>query len=823
MAKKIAQIDGLKNVLPVIEKKSGDVVEFEYYNPNNESNRNPIIDHNTVCFVKATSDDIERKILINGVFYPINENDKYIIHQKDVYNLSVIGGGSGSEGGSGGEGSTCNCGYRTVQTSSELNSIDSCEVGTVVYVIDEDKFYKYDGTDFSVIDLGGTHMLPAEVYATISIEGGVPSITSTYGFDDIKTPGVYFLGAGYNQSPGTLYVISTTSENDYVVQSYTNLVAYSNYTFSRQYTGSSWSEWICSYNGNEYTGGTNIDITDNVISAKGYVFDKLSISFAEGSSTTASGYTSHAEGFQTTASGAISHAEGSDTIASGAVSHAEGNGTVATNTAEHAEGKYNVSNKTVLNNGHEYIDLVLPSGLLWATQNVGAETPQDSGLYFDWGNVDGHAVDESGNVEDGYPFDETTYAETPGGQFTGSTLDAEHDAAKANMGGCWRMPTTTEIDELVENTDHYYIDVDGNIVAGPFDYGTNIEDKGLDGSTLRSICFVKKGDPFDYNNRSNFIEFPFAGDCVDSLLGSEGSVGNVWSSSVFEHGTDYARYLGFFSAGSLRGDISRSRYVGQSVRGVISKESVVETISSIGIGTSETDRKNAFEVTQNGDIYIYGIGDYNGKYLENVGSVQAVISNLQESMGGVVENQITYSGSNNINISNGTISALGYSFDNILNKMNIVDAEVRGSLVVDQEFISNGFSTFCNNIVLKGSNDTTSATINAYNGNITTIGTISAANGFYETSDIRKKNVIDELPLDKAYELINNCQSIIYTLKDNTDKQQIGLIAQEVREFFPEIVEEDKDGYLSLDYSRLTVVLLRVLKDLIDRVSKLEK
>ena len=38
--------------------------------------------------------------------------------------------------------------------------------------------------------------------------------------------------------------------------------------------------------------------------------------------------------------------------------------------------------------------------------------------------------------------------------------------------------------------------------------------------------------------------------------------------------------------------------------------------------------------------------------------------------------------------------------------------------------------------------------------------TMYAENGFYETSDIRKKNVIDELPLDKAYELINNCQSI---------------------------------------------------------------
>ena len=100
--------------------------------------------------------------------------------------------------------------------------------------------------------------------------------------------------------------------------------------------------------------------------------------------------------------------------------------------------------------------------------------------------------------------------------------------------------------------------------------------------------------------------------------------------------------------------------------------------------------------------------------------------------------------------------------------------------------------------------------------------TMYAENGFYETSDIRKKNVLSELPLDKAYELINNCQSIVYTLKDNSDKQQIGMIAQEVQEFFPEIVNQDENGYLSLDYSRITVVLFRALKDLIDRVSKLE-
>ena len=95
-------------------------------------------------------------------------------------------------------------------------------------------------------------------------------------------------------------------------------------------------------------------------------------------------------------------------------------------------------------------------------------------------------------------------------------------------------------------------------------------------------------------------------------------------------------------------------------------------------------------------------------------------------------------------------------------------------------------------------------------------GQINASHGFYETSDIRKKDVQGELPLDKAYDFIRNCEPILYNLK-GSDKTQIGLIAQEVKEFFPEIVNEDEDGYLSLDYAKLTVIILRVLKDLIDK------
>lgn len=109
--------------------------------------------------------------------------------------------------------------------------------------------------------------------------------------------------------------------------------------------------------------------------------------------------------------------------------------------------------------------------------------------------------------------------------------------------------------------------------------------------------------------------------------------------------------------------------------------------------------------------------------------------------------------------------------------------------------------------------------INPSTGELT-VSKVSATNGFFQTSDIRKKNIKSELDLEKCYDLIDKCSTVIYNLKGD-DKEQIGMIAQEVKEFFPEIVNENSDGFLSLDYAKLVVICIRVLKDLIDKVKQL--
>lgn len=119
-----------------------------------------------------------------------------------------------------------------------------------------------------------------------------------------------------------------------------------------------------------------------------------------------------------------------------------------------------------------------------------------------------------------------------------------------------------------------------------------------------------------------------------------------------------------------------------------------------------------------------------------------------------------------------------------------------------------------------GHSESLSSQISLFATTINTPGEIQAS-AFYETSDARKKDVKSDLSLDKCYDLIDKCQTVIYSLKDQT-KEQVGMIAQEIEEFFPEVVATDEEGFKSLAYDRLVVICFKVLKDVIKRLEKLE-
>lgn len=110
-------------------------------------------------------------------------------------------------------------------------------------------------------------------------------------------------------------------------------------------------------------------------------------------------------------------------------------------------------------NGHEYIDLGLPSGTLWATCNIGANVPEEYGDYFAWGEITSKEVYEQKNYKyyDTVSQTYTKYTETDGLV----TLTPNDDAATANWGAEWRMPTYEESVELLRFCDVKIFEING--------------------------------------------------------------------------------------------------------------------------------------------------------------------------------------------------------------------------------------------------------------------------------------------------------------------------------------------------------------------------
>ena len=178
-----------------------------------------------------------------------------------------------------------------------------------------------------------------------------------------------------------------------------------------------------------------------------------------------------------------------------------------------------------------FVDLALPSGLLWCEHNVGASTPYEHGLYFSWGNVEGHAEGS------GYDFSDAVYAQTAGAALTGNiAVGNTYDMARHNMGAPSRLPTSGEFQELYNNCDSEWTDEDG--VAGR---------------------------RFTSRINGNSIFFPAAGFYDGTTLSSRGSSGFYWSSTWYSE--TYARYMGFDSTG-VGPQNNYGRRLGFSVRAV---------------------------------------------------------------------------------------------------------------------------------------------------------------------------------------------------------------------------------------------------------------
>ena len=172
-------------------------------------------------------------------------------------------------------------------------------------------------------------------------------------------------------------------------------------------------------------------------------------------------------------------------------------------------------------NGHDYVDLGLPSGLLWATCNLGADNPEGYGDYFAWGET---------QPKDTYTSDNYTYSDNP------AIPPSDHDAATANWGSGWRMPTKEEWHELYKNTTV-----------------TWTQQNGVNGRLFTA-------------SNGNSLFLPAAGYRYDSSLYGVGGYGGFWSSSLDTVDPYDAWYFYFYSDDYGMG--YNYRGYGRSVRGV---------------------------------------------------------------------------------------------------------------------------------------------------------------------------------------------------------------------------------------------------------------
>ena len=107
------------------------------------------------------------------------------------------------------------------------------------------------------------------------------------------------------------------------------------------------------------------------------------------------------------------------------------------------------SDRSTTIDGHRFVDLALPSGLLWAETNVGADTPADVGIYFAFGETE--MKNKVSYCWDGYKFGTTEENMTKyNAKDEKATLDKEDDAATVNWGPSCRMPSCCEFRELLE-------------------------------------------------------------------------------------------------------------------------------------------------------------------------------------------------------------------------------------------------------------------------------------------------------------------------------------------------------------------------------------
>ena len=207
------------------------------------------------------------------------------------------------------------------------------------------------------------------------------------------------------------------------------------------------------------------------------------------------------------------------------------------------------------------VDMGLPSGVKWAACDIDVSKPGGfcdtpftyEKSFFSWGNIDGHKpINEyEFDYEWGMWFEWYPYERTQGSKLRENIdVGEDFDAARANLGAPWRMPTSAEYAELFANI--RYIKADGTEVD------TTKTDKRVIVDGVRGLYLESK-----INGARLF--FSASGFGSGRSWNYRGTYGYYWSSTF--NSARYARILSFVSGGVYPQNYS-NRYFGFPVRPV---------------------------------------------------------------------------------------------------------------------------------------------------------------------------------------------------------------------------------------------------------------
>ena len=207
---------------------------------------------------------------------------------------------------------------------------------------------------------------------------------------------------------------------------------------------------------------------------------------------------------------------------------------------------------TIIDSGHDYVEI---GGIKWATMNLGATDVTDSGMFYQWADIQGYSASEVGNGENQKPFDWEDYkygngTDAPGNEgmskyndSDGKTnVDVYDDPVTSAWGEYWRLPTTEEFATLDSSADA--------------EWTNNFRGSGVPG-----LIYTDKED----SNKVLF--FPAAGYAHEGAILDQNYMGRYWSSTL---SVDQAQYgLGMYFAGSnVELHSNHARSMGNCVRGV---------------------------------------------------------------------------------------------------------------------------------------------------------------------------------------------------------------------------------------------------------------